>query len=120
MEIIQFECLSDADVQAILASLPLLFCTDFEVSEAQNDINYSLAESLGKKLIERKNLISANESRVMYLAVLLAHKHLKGEHRLDLSPELNAELSKHFFSYNKLAPSCAKALEVLESRLGLE
>lgn len=118
MKIIEFQSLSNSDLDAILSALPLIFCSGFEVSEMQQDMNLAFAENVTKKLINHQDINDPNEWRVLCIAVLLAHQHLTGKRRLDLDAETQAELSKHFFAYNKLAPSCDKMLETLEEYLG--
>lgn len=118
MKIIEFQSLSNTDIDAILSALPLIFCSDFEVSEMQQDMNLAFAENVTRKLINHQAINGPNEWRVLCIAVLLAHKHLTGSHRLSLDPEIQADISKHFFSYNKLAPSCDKMLAALEENFG--
>lgn len=118
MNIIELQSLSASDVDAILHALPLLFCSGFEVSDLQNDMNLVLAESLTQKLVNRQDSIDANECRVMCLAVLLAQEHLSGKRHLELDPETQSEISKRRFSYNKLAPAFSKTLDTLAQHFG--
>ena len=114
MQIIEFQSLSDSDLDAILHALPLLFCSGFEVSDLQNDMNLALAESVTKKLVHRQEISDPNEWRVLCIAVLLAQEHLSGKRRLDLNVETQTELSRRVFVYNKLAPAFSKMLDTLE------
>lgn len=114
MQIIEFQSLSDSDVDAILHALPLIFRSGFEVSEMQDAMNLALAESLTEKLVHRQNVSDPNEWRVMCIAVLLAQEHLSGKRRLDLDDETQRELSRRVFVYNKLAPAFSKMLDTLE------
>lgn len=114
MKILEFQTLSDADVSTILAALPLAFQPEFFVSPLQDARNSALVESLGKKLIRREEQFSANELAVLCTVVLVAQQYLAGKIALSVAPNLEADLRKYFFCYNKLAPSCEKTLEYLE------
>lgn len=118
MRIIDIGSLSGSDVEAILAAVPLAFAPEFETDTTQTEINMIYAESLGRKLISRDTSLTPNESRIMCVAVMAAQQYLSGKVQLSLEPETQSAISKHFFSYNRLAPSCEKAIEILDQHNG--
>ena len=114
MRNIDLGTLSGSDVEAILAAIPLVFAPEFETGDTQTEINLLYAESLGRKLIARDTSLSAKEISILCGAVMAAQQHLSGKIHLSLEPETQAAISKHFFSYNKLAPACQKAIDILD------
>lgn len=93
--------LSDADAQAILASLPLVLLVEAD-SDEQYDFNEVCCELAASKLIAKSNSFTANEFRVIYASVALANQYLSGQLALDVTAEEKAELKKHLFTYIKL------------------
>lgn len=105
--------LSWIDAQAIMASLPVIFAPEFHTPPQQADRNEALSESVIKKLSTADPKFSTNEVRVMLTAVVAAHQFLTGKLHLTINDDLKRELSRHFFTINKLAPGFSSALDTL-------
>lgn len=91
------------DVSALGPALSLIPYFPAE-SEAQTELNNSLALSVLNKLKRLRTDFSPNEYRIIYASVSLAKGYLSGHIHLEVDSELRAELSKHFFTYNRLEP----------------
>lgn len=113
MNVLEFQSLSDTDIQAILTALPLIFDPQFQSSDQQAKINMASGKALIRKLTNRETAISPKELSLLCASVIAAKDFLSGRLPLSVAPEDRAELSRYFFSYNKLAPSCTKTLEYL-------
>lgn len=114
MKILEFQSLSDTDIQAILTALPLVFDPVFASTEQQAEINLAAGEELSRKLTAKETNVTPKELSLLCAAVIAAKDYLSGRLPLSVAPDDHAELSRYFFSYNKLAPACAKTLESLE------
>lgn len=90
------------DIEALLLSLPLIesvgsaFC-----SEMQAGINRVLASSAVTKL-SSGNRLNENEIRISAASCELAKRCISGSLNVDIPVGVKAELSKHYFTYNKL------------------
>ena len=114
MKILEFQSLSDTDIQAILTALPLVFDPVFDSSDEQTDINYLSCDSLKRKLLNRESSATYKELSLLCCAVLAAKEYLSGRLPLSFDKAYQAELSRYFFAYNKLAPACERTISYLE------
>lgn len=112
IHILDFD-LSWIDAQAIMASLPVIFAPEFHTPPQQASRNESLAESVTRKLSTADPKFSTNEVRVMLTSVVAAQQFLTGKLHLTLDADLKSELTRHFFTINKLAPGFSSALDTL-------
>lgn len=98
--------LSDSDIEAILCALPLVLEIGAD-SPAQEALNTSCCTSAGEKLIAHSPNLSANEIRVISVAITAAVLLLSGKGAgfvPNIDSEWKAELSKHLFTLNRLDP----------------
>ena len=90
------------DIEALLLSLPLIESVGSAFSsEMQAGINRALASSAVANLSSGK-LLNAHEIRVCAASCVLAKNILSGSLDADISDADKSELSKHYFTYNKL------------------
>lgn len=98
--------LSDTDVQAIIAALPLILLVETDTEE-QYELNEICCELAAAKLIAKSTGFTANELRVIYSSVALANQYLAGKWDLDVTAEEKEELKKYMFTYIKLEKALA-------------
>lgn len=96
------------DVSALLCALPLVSYPEAETPE-QTELNTVCCETAAKKLAAGAHAYSANELRVMAIAIEFALDILKGTGNefisvYEIDSEWKTDLSKHFFTYNRLKP----------------
>lgn len=99
---------SFADVSAIVCVLPLVAQIETE-TPAQNLLNVANSNSAAEKLLNHKSALSANEIRVISIAISAALYIVSGnalEYGLDfdIDSEWKSEINKHFFALNRLNP----------------
>ena len=99
---------SFADVSAIVCVLPLVAQIETE-TPAQNLLNIANSNSAAEKLLNHKSALSANEIRVISIAISAALYIVSGnalEYGLDfdIDSEWKSEINKHFFTLNRLNP----------------
>lgn len=107
--------LSNSDVQAINCALPLVSYAITDTPE-QAMLNTLNCESAAVKLSKHNMVMTANEYRVVYIAIGIALDILSGApldylEDFDLDPNWKAELSKNFFAYNRLYPQFEKLMD---------
>ena len=95
--------LTDGDIEAIIFCLKLIPFVDFDdVSPAQQSINLSLSLSAIEKLYNRDTNISANEYKIMTIALDLAYLISVNDPPYDISEKADTDFSPYIFSINKL------------------
>ena len=111
--------LSASDISAILCALPLVTEIDAN-SPQQNLLNVRSCESAGRKISNHAANISAEEIRVISIAVSAAVCIISGND-IDWLPDIDAEwkseLSKHFFTLNRLDPIFQNFVDEIYNRL---
>ena len=98
--------LSNSDISAILCALPLVLEVSSN-SPLQDQLNASYCASAAEKLTNHSPNLTANETKVISLSISIAVLILSGQGS-GFVPEIDstwkAELSKYFFTYNRLDP----------------
>lgn len=108
--------LRPSDVQAILSALALV--ANAETGDVfQDRANFLACKTAGEKLAHKKRDFTANEARVMYLAIGGALDVIEGRQDSFVSPQdvdadWLAELKQNFFTYNRLFPHFSALFEI--------
>ncbi len=108
--------LSNEDVLAILAALPLVPAFDVG-TEIQQSLNENLCLSAMNKLVEKRTELIPNEIRVIALSIELAVDFLAGRLELDIDQETASEIRLHIFTYNRLHEAFGPLLDRLKTQL---
>lgn len=92
---------SAGEISAIMAAIPLIYYVEAD-TEAQTQINYQLAYSLGNKLAAGDLSLSPNEIRIMHIAVCLALDAFSADAESYYDSEDIDAVKPYFFEYNHL------------------
>lgn len=97
---------TNEDIKTIIFCLKLIPFVNFDdVSPAQQSINLSLSLSAIEKLSNKDTNISANEYRIMTVAIDLAYLIIRNDSPYKISDEADTNFSQYIFSINKLRNS---------------
>lgn len=99
---------SSSDISAIICVLPLVSQIEAE-TPAQNLFNIANSNSAAEKLFNHKSALSADEIRVISIAISAALYIVSGNTHeygpdFDIDSEWKSEINKYFFTLNRLNP----------------
>lgn len=110
--------LSAEDINAIVCALPLV-ANAVADSPEQTELNRICCTTAAEKLVNRCSVFSANEIRVIDVAIEFALLYLGGSSTpfvsvLDVDPEWRKDLSRYLFTYTKLKPHFNRLVDQYE------
>ena len=115
--------LSSGDVEAIICALPLVSNIEADTPE-QTHLNITYCNIAAEKLLSRTFRFEADELRVIGVAIEFALEVISGNgkdiaYAAGVDAQWMSNLSRNFFTYNRLRPLFSSLLDLIEDELNI-